>query len=107
MLCAYNKLKIESIVTIMTNDNIRVAKLAFTIVQIQKQPLNSAHENTTKLKSHPNVQTTSNCFVSTMGLISIIRFNIRLLPFTKFMEFLKSRTVKAGWNVFSDFPASI
>ena len=56
MLCAYNKLKIESIVTIMTNDNIRVAKLAFTIVQIQKQPLNSAHENTTELKSHPNVK---------------------------------------------------
>ena len=57
MLCAYNKLKIvESIVTIMTNYNIRVAKLAFTIVQIQKQPSNSAHENTIELKSHPNVK---------------------------------------------------
>ena len=39
-----------------------------------------------------------------MGLSSIIRFNIGLLTFAKFVEFLKSGTVNA-WllNVFSFF----
>ena len=39
-----------------------------------------------------------------MGVFSVIRFYIRLLTFAKFVEFLKSSTVKAGQNVFSYFP---
>ena len=40
-----------------------------------------------------------------MGLLSIDRFNHRLLPFAKFVEILKSCKVKIGLNVFSYFPA--
>ena len=36
---------------------------------------------------------------------SIIRFDIRLLTFAKFLEFLKSSTVKVGLKIFSYFPA--
>ena len=40
-----------------------------------------------------------------MRLFNIIRFNIRLLTFEQFVEFLKSSTIKTGLNVFSYFPA--
>ena len=40
-----------------------------------------------------------------MGLSSIIRFNIGLLTFVKFVEVLKSGPVKTDLNVFSFFPA--
>lgn len=36
------------------------------------------------------------CFVSTSELFSTIRFNIKLLPFAKFAEFLRGSNVKAG-----------
>ena len=38
--------------------------------------------------------------VSTMGLFSIIRFNIRFLNFAKFVEFMKRSTVKAGLKIY-------
>ena len=40
------------------------------------------------------------CFVSTSELFSTIRFNIKLLPFAKFAEFLRGSNVKAGIFVF-------
>ena len=48
-----------------------------------------------------------NCFVSKMRLFSIIRFDIRLLTFEKFVEFLKFSTVKAGLNVFCHQPVDM
>ena len=42
------------------------------------------------------MQTIDYCFLSTLGLFSIIRFNIKLLTFAKFVRFLKS---KADLNV--------
>ena len=42
-------------------------------------------------------------FVSTMGLFSIIRFKIRVLTSTKFVEFPKGSTFKASWNAFFKF----
>ena len=38
------------------------------------------------------------------GTVAIISFNIRLLNFGKFAEFLKISTIKASLNVFSYFP---
>ena len=61
-----------------------------------------------RLKSHPNVkviETIGHCFVSNMGVFSITRFNNRLLTFARFVEFQISSAVKAGLNMFSDFPA--
>ena len=51
------------------------------------------------LKSHPHLKVHMNyigCFVSTSELFSTIRFNIKLLPFAKFAEFLRGSNVKAG-----------
>ena len=60
------------------------------------------------LKSHPNVTVHINyrfLLCNHNGnFYSIIRFNIRLSTFAKFVEFLKSSTVKAELNIFSDFP---
>ena len=42
---------------------------------------------------------------STIGLFSIVRFNITFTTHTKFVEPQKSGRVKAGVNVFSYFSA--
>ena len=40
-----------------------------------------------------------------MGILNIIRYNIRSLTFAKFVELMKTAMVKAGLNVFSYFSA--
>ena len=45
------------------------------------------------------------CFVSTMELFCIFRFDIRLLSFAKFVQFLNGSTIKAGLDVLYYFPA--
>ena len=93
---AYIMLKIKESITVMTKLQNQRGQLPLILVETQWYSL----KPNCALKLHPNVKVQWKAIVSTMGLFSIIRFNIRSL-IAKCVQFLKSSAVKAGLNVFS------